>query len=134
MSEPVDVDAAVRRLAAVADAELVGDVLSATAAVLAEFDAWRASPTWRNDDFGRRLTRAVETVRAALAGMSDRDDLDAVVAAVLPVLGEFWPSWPTPYAPATAAAVERLRYAAMHRPPTVRQARWMAAGSAEQDR
>lgn len=121
-----EIEAIMRRVAAVTDTDLAAAVLANAAAVLIAFDAWRIAPCWRDDNVGRQLHHTVETVRAALAALPDREDLASAVTAVLPLLNLWWPSWPAP-ASTTAAAVEQLRLAAMHQPVTTRQAREIVA-------
>jgi hypothetical protein len=121
-------EAILRRVAAVTDAELAGEVLAAVGGVLAAFAVWRADPGWRHDVVGQHLQRLTEAAWAAAAALPDRADLDAAVDVARPLLGVWWPSWPRPHALATAAAVERLRVAALHRPVIIRQVRGMVAG------
>jgi hypothetical protein len=113
-----------RELAAVPDAELVEDIHAAAAAVFAAFEVWRAGPGWSSDSLGVRLAQVVTDVRAAIAALPAGAGVTATVNAVRPLLGAYWPDRPAAAA-ATAAAVEQLRAAALHRPSGVAQARTM---------
>ncbi|MGI5243060.1 hypothetical protein [Dactylosporangium sp. CA-139066] len=124
--DDAEFEALLHELAAVTDAELVDDIHAAAAAVFDALDAWRARPAWSNDGVGTRLVQIVASTRTALAALPDGAGVTATVNAVRPLLGAYWPGRPEPAA-AAAAAVERLRAAALHRPPGIVQARSMLA-------
>jgi hypothetical protein len=113
-------------MAAITDAEQVGDLCQATVDVLVAFDHWRSSPAWRDGPTATRLVEVVGSVREALAELPPSPSLDAVLAAVTPLLNPWWPSDREPAAEA-ANAVEQLRYLAMTRTRAIADARRSAS-------
>ncbi|MFI7080923.1 hypothetical protein ACIBO1_26825 [Micromonospora sp. NPDC049903] len=123
--DPVLAEQSVRKLAAVTDEQLIDEVRAATAVVVDRVEHLRRTG-WPRDPVEQAASAAMKDARTALVGLSAADaSLAAVVTAVRPVLGQWWPGQPAEAA-AVAAAVERLRYAALHRPAQVRDARWLS--------
>jgi hypothetical protein len=94
--------------------------------VLGAFTTWRASSSQLDEVQSQRLERLVAEARTNIAALPAAPALSDAVKAVGPLLGVFWPSRPD-LAGITAEAVEQLRIAAMHRPPSVAQCRQLVA-------
>jgi hypothetical protein len=122
--DPVLAARSVRELAAVTDEQLIDEVRAATTVVVNQVEQLRRSG-WPRDSVEEAADTAVKTAQAVLVDLPANASLSAVVAAVRPLLGQWWPDRPAEAA-AVAAAVERLRHAALHRPAQVRDARWLS--------
>lgn len=80
-------------------------------------EAWHQSPEWHRDwSYHRHLVQMAGRVCAAFGQLRADADPGTVTAVVRPLLGEVWGS-------DVEAAMDQLRWYAMHRPPLCRHAR-----------
>jgi hypothetical protein len=70
-----------RELAAVTDAELVADILSAVAEVLACGEEWRRASCLSGRELDRHGYAALQAARTAVAALPESAELRAVVTA-----------------------------------------------------
>jgi hypothetical protein len=123
--DPELAERSVRELAGVTDAELAANIRAAYAAVVDRAEAWRQTG-WPREHWERVAYAALVDGRDGLAKLPVDAPLPGLVQAVSPVLGQWWPHH-SAEARDLAAAVERLRAAALHRPPLVRDSRRLAS-------
>jgi hypothetical protein len=112
-------DGEVAELAAVSDAELAADVRAAAAEVLERVEVWRRTADWPRSEVAPYVD-VTARARVAQAALPVDASPSTLADAVRPILNAWWPSG----GPAVelAAAVERLRAAAIHRPTQVKTA------------
>jgi hypothetical protein len=116
--------ASVRELAAVTDEQLAADVQVALAHMLEAWATWRADPGFPKDQLNRDRGALVDSVAVAVCDLPDEDaDLAALVKIAGRLVNPAWGLWRGEES--VAGAIERLRYAAIHRPGLVREARAM---------
>jgi hypothetical protein len=123
--DPELASASVRELAAITDEQLAADVQVALAHLLEAWATWRADPAFPKDQLNPDREALVDSVAVAICDLPDDDaDLAALVKIATRLLN---PAWGLRRGEQpVAGAIERLRYAAIHRPGLVRDARAIA--------